>query len=1116
MSEMNKIRASAGAGKTHTLTKKYLDLMMACMGGESGSRQGPCAKKPFPSGDRLIDILAITFTNAAVEEIQKRVISSIKKLSLGIKIEGLENISQRQASYALKELLNDMDGLNVRTIDSILHQITRAAALSLGLSPDFAPVFKTEEALKPWLEAFFQDAFLGDEEKRRQIKSAVANFLEFKSSSSEAAPLLMGEGLEKKLESFFDDVLINADSPYASEEEAGKAREIFYARAKEEAEKIKACPEAMQNENFWYADFKKLLNSFGPDQPEEKADILLKPLGEQIQKKFQGSACLETLEPAYQRLAENYIGYQACKEHLAYIRIVNMCQKIVSNFKADLPQADNIPSKLIPVLSRQALSIEDGVCDSLCRMGSRLSHFMLDEFQDTSREQWLGLEPLVEEALSRNGSLTWVGDPKQSIFMWRGASPELFDEIGNKNNLTRMTGGTRQIELERNWRSAAEIVNFNNAVFKSLKDPQKIKRVLSAINSGIAANPAIINRVCQAYEGKPQELSPKADPGGLVSISKFAYVKNDAKTREEFWNNFKLELISYINERVNTGEIAPSDVMILVRKNDEASRVASFLAEAGVPAITENSLLLNEEALVREATALLEFLINPHNDIALLTLLCGESFQAEAEKDGVKPEKFYALALEKNNGGKSAPLVDIFKKAYPGLWKRTLERYYKNSTIHSPYDIVREWFRTMKLEERFADRKTFLNCFLEYIHNAELNGISSAPAFLEHWKEEGKEAKAAMPDGVDAIKIMTIHKAKGLERPVVFFPIPDWDLKSSPNQSRKRVRLKIDGLDLSVRLLKIFKDKYDDTLMREALETLNILYVAITRAGKELHVYTSGKVENEKPAPKGKKKAEPEEPKAGVVETLLNEAGKAFRDNEYISGSRWEKKKKAISRDGASPEAEDKRGAKESETSVGAISESSGGEDSGEEEYPWLKRLRIARSAMFSEGDYAQKRGKFIHFCLENASLTGNPVQDARNALDFGVLYSGVELKEGDAEEIYQGLLWLFSQEQTKDWLDNGWPEHSLLDRSGNEKRVDLLVPRDWGALIIDYKTGGFASENAEQIRAYLESVRESGEFGDQVCGLLVYIDQQKFVPVGIDGPGEALDACPPLPFVEN
>lgn len=1119
MSEMNKIRASAGAGKTHTLTKKYLDLMIGCLGGGSGAQQGPCAKKPFQGSDRIRDILAVTFTNAAVAEIQKRVISNIKKLSLGIKIEGLENISQGQAECALKELLNDMDGLNVKTIDSVLHQIVRAASLSLGLNPDFAPVFKTEEALKPWLEAFFQDAFLGDEEKRLQIKSAVANFLEFKSGFSEAEPLLLGEGLEKKLASLFDDVLINADSPYASVEEARKALAVFYARAKDEAEKIKACPEAARNEKFWRADFKKFLDSFEPDQPEAKADTLLKPLCEQAQKKFQGGAWLETLEPAYKRMAKNYINYQACKEHLAYILIVDMCQKMVSNFNADLPQAENIPSKLIPVLSSKALAIEDGVCDSLCRMGSRLSHFLLDEFQDTSREQWQGLEPLVEDALSRNGSLTWVGDPKQSIFMWRDASPELFDEIGEKDNLARMTGGTRRIELERNWRSAAEIVNFNNAIFESLKDPEKIERILNAVNAGVASNQALIKRVHQAYEGKPQELPAKADPGGLVSISKFPYVKNNAETREEFWNNFKRDLISYINERVNNGEITPSDVMILVRKNSEASRAASFLAEAGVPAITENSLLLNEEPLVQEAVALLEFLINPRDDIALLTLLSGESFQAEAEKEGLKPETFYALALEKSAGSKSAPLMEIFQKTYPGLWKRTLERFYKNSTIHSPYDIIREWFRTMRLEERFADRKTFLSGFLEYVHSAELNGIGSAPAFLEHWQEEGQEAKAAMPDSVDAVKIMTIHKAKGLERPVVFFPIPDWDLKSSSKQSNKRARLKIEGLNLSVRLLKIFKDKYDETLMREALETLNVLYVAFTRAGKELHVFTSGQVEKEKPAAaNGNKKAELVEQKAGVIETLLNEAGKALTDNEYAAGSPWVKKKKDTQLNEALSAAGDKRGPTEGEreTGIEKVSQAVGCEDSGEEGYPWLKRLRIARNTMFSESDYSQKRGKFIHFCLENASLTGNPAEDARNALDFGLSHSGVKLKEGDAEEIYKGLLWLFSQERTKDWLDNGWPEHSLLDGSGNEKRADLLVPRDWGALIIDYKSGGFASENVDQIRAYLECVKESGEFGDQVCGLLVYIDQQKFMPVGIDGAGAAANACPPLPFSGN
>lgn len=1076
MSNMCQIKASAGSGKTYTLTRRYLQLMKKYfVGGKERARHLACYPGRMSVSGDASDILAITFTNAAVNEIRARIITHLKKTALGLM--KTDDMKEDEARICLEALLDNMDSMNVRTIDSLLHQLVRASALSLRLNPEFEPTFMVPDAFETYLDQYMCEAFLGDEEKLETIREAVGKFLQYAElQDNKAIPLLTGKPLAEELSNFLEDALIHQDDqPYAEFETVKNAMELYRQEAMKHASSLREkwenrVPEPGKKLIPLSAGGQRFIDNIAAGQMSIKEKIefkdgflsLLKP-------STRSKVDPRPFENEFEALLRNYKAYKGCEEHLKYARIQELAATLVDNFIKDLPHAKTLPSVLIPILAKKALSIEDGVCDSLCRLGSRLSHFMIDEFQDTSLEQWGGIHPLLEEALSKNGSLTWVGDIKQSIFMWRNACPDLFDGILKDNSLTCMVDEVEKAALPFNRRSAAKIVEFNNRLFGNLNRPEYVKIVLSALASDNAIGEEVIEKISVAFAESIQKMPSDIDPAGFVSITGLPH-----KKAAEFWEDFKDGLLHFLKVRLGpSSQIRASDILILVRKNKDATSLAEALAANGIPVVTQNSLLLSGETLIEEAIALLEFMEDPLNDAALQTVLCGEAFLGLSETDCIIPDDMYRMALKKGDSS----LLQIFQKEYPELWEKIIQPFQLQSTLMPPYDVIKEWFRRTDLERRFPERQLFLESFLEYAHGAEGKGYASIPEFLEKWHTHGINSMAAMPEGIEAVRIMTIHKAKGLQAPIVFVPIPDEGLRLKGSHLGKRIRKKIDNLVLNVPLQKIFYEDYALQIAREARETLNMLYVAFTRAEKELHIYTSITEDDDKEC---------------FIAHLLHSAGLDF---PFQCGKPWSGNEfDTIDLPNVSVDEMERE-----EDPVTA--------------FPWISRLKIARNTLFSGGDYAERRGTFIHFCLENLHLTGDPEKDARDALNFGLSHSGIELDKKDLEDIYDGLLWFISQKGCQTWLANGWTEQAMIDKNGTEYRVDLLVPTIWGALIVDYKSGQISDEHISQMRSYLKCLEESGEFGNTLCAMLVYMDQKKFLPVSLAETGHASDICPKMPF---
>lgn len=1071
MSILYQIKASAGSGKTHSLTRLYLDYLVGCRSRDRRKhacgieleqrREVDWSKMPMAIGD----ILAVTFTNAAVAEMRSRVLKDLKKAALRKTV--IENIDDKHAMATLERLLPDMGDMNIRTIDSLLHQIVRSSALALGLSPDFTPTFSTLDALQPYLDKFARSAESGDAHTEKLMEEVIEQAIKYEDArGNPAGPkmLLPTRNFSGLLKPFLEEALLRQANTLAPMEDIQKILEGRIAdavsaaqdfmRKSDEAGKLAKKPtlaimEAKRKllEAFCNRDFHKKNLSF----PQTVEEIFKKPGREK------NPELLSKLENSYARLRDALEGLDEVWDpftvYLKNAPLIEVSKRLANEFDENRENETLLPSFLIAAYARDALGSQYGICDALCRMGNRLSHFLLDEFQDTSTEQWEALKPFVADALSRNGSLIYVGDVKQSVYAWRKAAPELFDEVLMDGELSDMVEEPKSETLEFNYRSHKKITEFNNRLFSPLGDEQCARQAIkhmfpSSWRKDGEKLEAILQKsapkIVKAYAESGQESPPATDAGGYVNIECLG-------DEGGFDEHFLSRLVDDLNCRIHPGR-QWADIMILVRKNEEAKNIAAHLVANEIPVVTENSLSLAGHPLIEQFMAFLAFLDNPRNEPALLSLLTGSIVREHPRFKSLPGAA--DLAMLKNGGS----LLKYFAGNYPELWQNYLQPFYGKSTLLTAYDAICEWSEGMAVEERFGEDSLFLRSFLEVLQIAETKGTSSISGFLEFWAEKGGDAKAHTPDNIDALRIMTIHKAKGLQEKVVIVPLPDRNMKIKANNSDANIIREVAGQKVEVSLLNTYEPEYSDKVAKDTLEAVNILYVAFTRPKEELYIYTDKR-------------------DGTFLSALAEGAGMRipcqFGEKAILAGGEEEAQNS---------------GESAGEKCCGAMEERI-------DPMEWLQRLKIAHNYLSEKAFAPADRGTFLHFCLENMQITADPAADAQRALQFGLSHSGIDVPEVESirEEMLQSLCWYASKTPAKQWMGQGLPEQSVMNAAGEELRVDLLVPCEDGCLVVDYKTGSQKPEHVKQVQSYLSCLRQSGMYKGKLEGILVYLDERKF-----------------------
>jgi len=811
------LRASAGAGKTYQLTMRFLSLL--------------AGMKPSP--DALRQIVAITFTNRAAAEMKERIIRALKQIALrgaeGTRFSRETGLQPSEAAAWVDTILAHFSDFHVRTIDSLVYALLRAFSLEMGLRPELEVVFEQDAILDLCFDRLLAGVRWGDTDDR--LCRLFTELLETYLRIEEAGGLVVERGIRKRIRELY----AKADIPCM----AGPAPDLAGA------EKI-----LRQAAQRFFEGIKTQGIGDYLHKGVFKPSYLMEPLAHLDKAFFEKTSFAELLtskangleEAARAHLNALYQGLKEAREH--YLAILARAR-----VHAYMRALEALQHEMQWLSEREGLILGGGWhalvkgylygdqergAYAFMKLGSKVRHFLIDEFQDTSRPQWDALLPLLEESLATGGSLFYVGDVKQAIYGWRGGDWRLFGEAATESFPSVPPQGRRGETLAVNYRSSPSIVEFNNRLYSLLGNEQFSQRIAGVILGEKAqgwAQEFLARSIVRNFKDVAQEVAPHLRASREQGSVTVASVRAQGEElRQGVIARFMKDIKEVWDRRRGKG------IAVLVRRNQDAEDIAAWLMAEGIPVVTENSLRLRSSDLIKGLIAFLQFLDYPLNDLAFWGAIASRLFRGLPD---ISPEALEAFLAE---GRWQPPLYRAFARRFPEVSDWFIRSLLARVGFVTPYDLTREVVERFHLLERFADEEVFIHRFFELIFQTEARGQRSLSHFLQFWEEEGMEKKIGLPEEISAVRVLTVHKAKGLEFPVVFIPFTNWRLE------RPRLAKLDDGCFANLkRPLPAHLEQARTVMMiNDAVEALNLLYVATTRAEEELYLY-----ETSLPPPRG-------------------------------------------------------------------------------------------------------------------------------------------------------------------------------------------------------------------------------------------------------------------------
>jgi len=801
------LRASAGSGKTHALTRRFVQFIL------SGKIHG----------NDLKNILAITFSNNAAKEMKERILDWLKALYFGERekldqIKGIITITpaggkttpeetrlMEKAGEAIERILDNYSDFRIRTIDSFMATIFKASSVDLGYTQDFEIVMNTRSIFEYAFELFLRGVREG-ERKEALLSEAVYKIMESRPGTSaypwDPSGIILSEirKLHLKVSSLGKE-LKTPETPSGLEEIKEEMAAV--------AEKLGAMIDESGLEKNSRCTFPRILSLL---REGSFPDLVKVPTGTPPLKKVPPSdrradayeAVLCEWERFRELLGRFTLLYSALY-YQPYLMVYRDFQRTLDEQKRALGRV------FIEDVNHSLSEYLDGsiVPDVYFRLGETVFHYLIDEFQDTSPIQWKNLFPLIEDSLSVGGSLFVVGDTKQAIYGFREADYTIMRALEGVNPFPSALHTVE--ELHFNHRSKKEILRFNERVFKDIAGGSRYAE--AAAHSGLSD-----------YTQKPTD----ADRGytEIVSID-----RNDAERPEK---GMLLELVGELRER---GYNLP-DIAILAFKNYDVVRITSWLNEGGVPFISHSSLDIRQRKLTGEIISFLNFIDSPVDDLSFIQFILGDIFQKRCSHHGLTAKQIHDFIFKNRE---EPHIYRAFQREFPGIWDSLFKKLFRLAGHLPLYDLVTEAFRTFNLFGDFIEEEATLSRTLEAIKEFEERGSNSLKDFIAYSRESGDDTLWNMdvPKGIDAVNVMTIHKAKGLGFPVVIVLLyGDTVNRGIPyiigDEPEGVTLLRINGEMAKKNAL--LEQLYREAVIRNEVNSLNSLYVGFTRAVSEMYV----------------------------------------------------------------------------------------------------------------------------------------------------------------------------------------------------------------------------------------------------------------------------------------
>ncbi|WP_417609950.1 UvrD-helicase domain-containing protein [Owenweeksia hongkongensis] len=831
MSKFKIYNASAGAGKTYTLVKEFLRI---CLKGENANQYR--------------QILAITFTNKAANEMKERIVQKLETFAneqesiqdpMFFQLAEELQVPHIRLSYAaqaaLKSILHNYSAFSVSTIDKFTNRLIRSFSQDLKLSSNYEVELDTDELLREAVDRMLADLMEGDATSKVLLEFINDKLSEGKSPRPEQSLLAMGKNL-------FDE----AAYPYLKHLKGFGKEEIMKAAGKLRKEKKdwedKWSDEALEmmtlihSQGIERMDFSSgtvynyILNFVERDSSKwpinktlekvvfDGAPFYAKTKAKNLAPKFNPieDELRTRLEKLVKEVVEVFPRYHLITKILKDVYSLAVLAEIDKNLQEVKEEENKLPIGEFNKLISDKLENEP-TAYLFEKLGDRYQYFFIDEFQDTSVLQWRNLLPLINNALSANGSAMIVGDAKQSIYRWRGGEVGQFIDLSNDvdpSNKVLLNGEEMELysretlNLGSNYRSRKNVVEFNNDFFTNSADlmqEEVFKDIYAASNQNV-----------------------ERQDGGYVCLKQIEY---DKETYEQQQCE---ESLAVIQDAISRGYTL-SDITIITRKKDYLAALAEFLLDKGIKVISPDSLLLEQSQEVRSLVSFLKFLCRP-DDFASRWDFLSSLWALDVIKEKYKEEhRFISSHVKSNPVELNSALSGIIPNySYPELLQQGL--------LDKVYLLAR-WF---KLD---VQGNPFLHTFVDKVSDFQNNKKGGEAEFCRHWDDKGSRQSIALPDGVDAVNLMTVHKSKGLEFPITIVPFADWLSTREPNGSSAWMNLEShDMAGLPVARVSLSEnanahEDYQNLHLRNKglvyLDNLNLAYVAFTRAVDELYVFGS-------------------------------------------------------------------------------------------------------------------------------------------------------------------------------------------------------------------------------------------------------------------------------------
>ena len=1079
-------KASAGSGKTFQLVAEYLKLLL---------------KNPLS----YRNILAVTFTNKATQEMKSRILEQLNLLAensdsayLGLLKSATnfsETIIRERAKQVLKNILHDYNRFSVSTIDSFTQRVIKAFNREMGISPHFMLELDNEMVLEEAVDRLMAKVDSDKQLRRWLVKFSEEKIRENKSQRIEEDIKNLGSELFKeKFQVFFPENETD-ENPYTRENLEGFRGELekivgwFESALKKKAGE---CIAFIQQAGFSVDDFSYKMSGVAgylkklSDGEIKEAGTRVFTAAESAEKWFSKShkhkialekLVVNNLQPLLNEIltfwSNNEIRYQSAIEVRRQLRMLGILTDLKEEVRLLLQE------KGILQLSDSNLLLNKIIGESESpfiyeKIGTRFNYYMLDEFQDTSSLQWSNFKPLVANALAEGHHALLVGDVKQSIYRWRNSDWSI---LAQQINSDFPQFPPHEVQLKKNWRSQLNIIDFNNAAFGALKHTFEIFLSEEIEDEGFLDK---FQNIYQHFEQEPGR--PSAEKKGLAEVNFIP---------EEDFEKQSPELLVEQVKRLQDKGLKASEIAILLRKNKEGAKVVETFMEASqkeenagynLTVLSNESLFLYASRSVNMVMLIIELLIDSEAEIPKVSLL---HFWLSWLKPALKDKGFTfseepQLAFDFNNLTMQNPgkwaVDEKFRTVFESELGEKMRQLRQKILLSSPDETVSEicaYFGLFNMEAELP----FLQTLIDQAASLKTVLSNDLSNFLFWWKEKGYETSVNVNDEVDSVRLLTVHKAKGLEFEAVLLPFFNWDISWSGNQApmlwcrpetEPFSRFPLLPVKAGKNLAKtIFRQDYFDEKASSIIDTLNLVYVAFTRAKSVLIINAKKKAEKEN----SQKTSTP----GRSVNSLLEYALARLTEDVKFSGCLDDEKN--VFRYGEIP------------VFLASDVVSHPGWIKNYHFYDFSERIRLR----FNSEDFltteeqkqsVKNRGKLVHGILAEIKMADDIEPACNKALNEG------RISEAERKTILEKLETSLQNPEINRWFDGSFRvlnERNLL-APGELLRPDRIMFSGNHAIVVDYKWGAKLPEKYhKQVVRYAETLKKCG-FG-KVEGFLWYIN---------------------------